>query len=135
MGKRNVKIHSKDTQGGGGEIPILLLLKSLLFSYIITGFFLLVLAFVLYRTGLSEKVVSVCIIGIYVAATFLAGFITGKKIGNRRFLWGLVEGCAYFFVLAAVSVCAGSGTGDISGSFATTFVLCAGGGMLGGMLS
>ena len=72
---------------------------------------------------------------IYVAATFFAGFMTGKKIRNRRFLWGLLEGCAYFLVLAAVSFAVGQGKTGIDTSFFTTLVLCAGGGMLGGMLS
>jgi putative membrane protein (TIGR04086 family) len=70
-----------------------------------------------------------------VAATFFAGFMTGKKIRNRRFLWGLLEGCAYFLVLAAVSFAVGQGKTGIDTSFFTTLVLCAGGGMLGGMLS
>ena len=72
--------------------PVIFLLKSLLFSYILTGALLVILAFLLYKLNLSEKIVSAAIIVIYVAATFFAGFMTGKKIRNRRFLWGLLEG-------------------------------------------
>lgn len=117
------------------RIPVIFLLKSLLFSYILTGALLVILAFLLYKLNLSEKIVSASIVVIYVAATFFAGFVTGKKIRNRRFLWGLLEGCAYFLVLAAVSFAAGQGKTGIGTSFFTTLVLCAGGGMLGGMLS
>ena len=39
-------------------IPVWFLLKSLLFSYILTGVMLVVLAFLLYKLGLSEKIVS-----------------------------------------------------------------------------
>ncbi len=62
---------------------ILFLLKCLLFSYILTGGFLLLLALFLYKFQLSEKVVSIAIIGIYVVAVFFAGFMTGKRMGSK----------------------------------------------------
>lgn len=122
-------------QGKTGDIPVLFLLKSLLFSYILTGSLLLLLALLLYKADLSQKVVSVCIIIIYVLATFFAGFITGRKLKNRKFLWGALMGAAYFLVLVAISLAVNRQPGVFSGSFLTTLVLCSGGGMLGGMLS
>lgn len=110
-------------------------LKCMLFSYILTGLLLLLLAFLLYKLRLSEKIVSIAIIVIYVAATFLAGWITGKKTKSRRFLWGLLMGGAYFLILAAVSLAVNHSVGSITDSVMTTFILCAGGGMLGGMMS
>lgn len=126
--------RTERNQGMEG-IPVVFLCKSLLFSYILTGVMLALLAFLLYRFGLSEKVVSGAVIVIYVAATLFAGFVTGKRIGNRRFLWGLLMGCAYFLILMLVSLIAGKGSVEIGNSFFTTLALCAGGGMLGGMLS
>lgn len=122
-------------QGRLGEIPVLFLLKSLLFSYILTGSLLLLLALLLYKANLSQKVVSICIIVIYVLATFFAGFITGKKLKNRRFLWGALMGAAYFLVLVVISLAVNRQPGILSSSFLTTLILCCGGGMLGGMLS
>ena len=120
---------------GREELPITFLLKSLLFSYILTGVLLAILALLLYKAGLDEKIVSAAIIAIYVGATFFAGFMAGKKIQSRKFIWGLLEGCAYFAVLALLSLATG-GEGSAPGhSFLTAFVLCAAGGMLGGMLS
>ncbi len=124
-----------DRQGKAGEFPALFLLKSLLFSYILTGGLLLLLALLLYKAGLSQKVVSVCIILIYVIATFFAGFITGKKLKNRKFLWGALMGTLYFVVLVVISLIVNRQPGILTGSFATTLILCGGGGMLGGMLS
>lgn len=118
-----------------GEIPVFFLLKTLLFSYLLTGGLLAVLAFFLYRLGLGEKAVSAAIIAIYVAATFFGGFAAGKKMKNRRFLWGLLMGTAYFLTLAAMSLAAGPGEMQLGNSFLTTLALCVGGGMLGGMLS
>lgn len=120
---------------GNGNIPVLFLLKSLLFSYIVTMILLLLLTFALYQFGLSEKVVTIIIIGIYVVSTFFAGFITGKKMETRKFLWGLLMGAAYFAVLLVISLIAGQSTGGLGDSVATTMVLCTAGGMLGGMLS
>lgn len=111
------------------------LVKSLLFSYILTATLLAVLAFLLYKLGLNEKTISIAIIVIYVAGTFFGGFVTGKKMGSRKFLWGLLMGTVYFLVLAVVSLCVGKGNIQLGSSFFTTLVICAGGGMLGGMLS
>ena len=44
-------------------------------------------------------------------------------------------GGLYFLVLLAVSLMVNGNVGDLGNSFLTTMVLCAGGGMLGGMLS
>lgn len=114
---------------------ILFMLKCLLFSYILTGGFLLLLAFLLYKLHLSEKIVHVFIILIYIATSFFAGFVTGKKKGKRKFFWGAVMGALYFVVLFAVSVIVNRSFPQLSVDFVTTVLLCAGGGMLGGMLS
>ena len=118
-----------------GNIPVLFLLKILLFSYILTGAFLALLAFLLYKVGLTENIVSIAIIAIYVLATFFAGFVVGKKLKNRKYLWGLLMGSAYFLVLAGVSMVLGDPAGHLGDSTVTTLVLCAAGGMLGGMVS
>ena len=115
--------------------PIFFLLKTLLFSYILTGILLAILAFLLYRLRLGEQAVTIAIIVIYVAATLFGGFVAGKRLKSRKFLWGLLVGAAYFTVLTLVSLAAGKGTIQLGNTFVTTLVLCAGGGMLGGMLS
>ena len=114
---------------------ILFTLKCLLFSYILTGGLLLLLAFLLYRLHLSEKVVNVCMILIYIATSFFAGFITGKKKGKRKFFWGAAMGALYFAVLFMVSVIVNRSFPQLSSDFITTILLCTGGGMRGGMLS
>lgn len=111
------------------------ILKALLCSYVMTGGLLLLLALLLYKFSLSEKIVSVSIIVIYVAASFLAGSIAGRKIGNRRFLWGFLMGLLYFLVLVAVSLLVNHSLKDVATNFFTVLVLCAAGGMLGGMQS
>lgn len=111
------------------------IIKCMLGAYILTAGLLLLLAFILYRFGLSEKVVSVCIIAIYIAVTFLAGLLAGKREGKRKFLWGLIMGVLYFGILTVVSLVVNKGVEDVTGNMLTVFFLCAGSGMLGGMVS
>ncbi len=118
-----------------GGIPVFFLMKSLLFSYILTTGLLLLLAFFLFKFELTERPVAIAIIAIYVVSTFFAGFVTGKKLQNRKFMWGLLMGIAYFVVLAVVSLAVKKSPDTLGNSFFTTLALCAGGGMLGGMIS
>lgn len=117
------------------KAPILFLGKSLIFSYIVTILLLLLLTLLVYKAGLTEKMVSIAMIAVYVIATFLTGFLVGKKMQNRKFLWGLLMGAAYFLILLLVSLVVNKDAGGLGNSVVTTLVLCAGGGMLGGMLS
>ena len=111
------------------------ILKCLLLSYLLTTGLLLLLALLLYRFELTEKVVSVCIIGIYILVTFLAGFLAEKREGSRKFLWGLLLGGLYFLILIVISLTVNQGMGEVGGNFFTVLILCCGSGMLGGMLS
>ena len=111
------------------------ILKCLLLSYLLTTGLLLLLALLLYRFELTEKVVSVCIIGIYILVAFLAGFLAGKREGSRKFLWGLLLGGLYFLILIVISLTVNQGMGEVGGNFFTVLILCCGSGMLGGMLS
>ena len=111
------------------------ILKCLLLSYLLTTGLLLLLALMLYQFDFSEKIVSICIIIIYIIVTFLAGFLFGKREGNRKFLWGLLMGGIYFLVLILVSLIVNHGASGINGNFLTVLILCGASGMLGGMLS
>ncbi len=119
---------------GSGE-GVIFMLKCLLISYVLTAGLLLLLALMLYRFGLKENIVNICIIGIYITVTFLAGMIAGKRAQSRRFLWGLLMGVLYFIVLAGVSFAVNRSIQEVANNFVTVFLLCAGSGMLGGMVS
>lgn len=114
---------------------VIFIIKCMLGAYILTAGLLLLLAFMLYRFGLSEKVVSICIIAVYIIVTFLAGLLAGKREGRKKFLWGLMMGVLYFAILVIVSLVVNRGLEDVAGNLMTVFFLCAGSGMLGGMVS
>ena len=123
------------TRKEGMETDYMVPAKNLILAYILTLIILLILAFLLYKVGLTEKTVSVCMIVTYVASTFAAGFLTGKKLKKMKFLWGLAVGAVYFVVLVVLSLIGGRAGNMFGKDFVTTLLLCAGGGMLGGMVS
>lgn len=115
--------------------PVIRVLVCLLFGYLITGVMLLLLAVLLYKMHLSEQVVSIGIIVIYVASALVSGYIAGKKAGSRKYLWGLLQGGLYFVVLLIMTMLVNHSVSDFGSNLITTLLLCAGSGMLGGMLA
>ena len=111
------------------------MLKSPLVSYIITGVLLVVLAMLLYRLELNEKTVSASIVAIYVLSTLAGGFILGKLMKVKRYIWGLGLGVVYFALLLLITLGVYRGLNGDGANLLTTFILCAGGGMAGGMIS
>lgn len=128
------KIKRKEKDVRTGRIPVILG-KCLLAAYLLTGGALLLLALLLYRFQLSGQAVNIGIVVIYTAAAFLAGFFAGKGTGERRFLWGLLAGTLYFVLLALLTLLVNHEFKDFGNHFFTTLMICAGSGMLGGMLS
>ncbi len=117
------------------DAGVMWVLKSLLVSYILTGVLLLLLAVALYKLELNEKAVSAAIVAIYIVSTLIGGIIIGKFARVRRYLWGLGLGISYFALLLLITLGVYRTLNGDAANLVTTFVLCAGGGMAGGMLS
>lgn len=110
-------------------------LKMLLMAYIISGLFIMLLAFLLYKFRLPDELVNIGIIVIYCVSNFLTGFLAGKSKKTKKFLWGFGIGCLYFGLLTVISLVFGESVAVLSNHFLTTYLLCIGCGMLGGMLA
>lgn len=117
------------------DSKVMWVLKSLLASYVVTGILLLLLAMALYKLELNEKAVSAAIVAIYIMATLIGGIIIGKFAKVKRFLWGLGLGIGYFALLLLITLGVYHSLNGDGINLMTTFILCAGGGMAGGMLS
>lgn len=117
------------------KIKVIWWIKSLLASYIVTGILLLVLTFFMYKFELNEKIVSAAIVGIYVVSTLIGGMIIGKLTKSKRYLWGMVLGIIYFVLLLLITLGVYRTLNGDSVSIVTSLILCAGGGMTGGMIS
>lgn len=111
------------------------ILKGLLLSYMVSGICILILAFLLYQFRLPKQIIGIGVTIIYIISTFLGGFMLGKSMKQKKYLWGLILGLGYFFILVLISLITNGGFQNLSGNFWLTFILCGGSGMLGGMLS
>ncbi|MCR1843203.1 TIGR04086 family membrane protein [Murimonas intestini] len=114
---------------------VMVVLKSLMISYVVTGILLLILAALLFKLELDEGKVTIGIIAVYIISSFLGGWIAGKGVESRKFMWGLIVGCAYFVMLTIISLLANQSLQAEPWQLITTFLMCMGGGMLGGMLA
>lgn len=114
---------------------VMWMLKSILASYIVTAVLLLILALLLYKLELGEKVVSAGIVSIYILSTLIGGLIIGKIAQTRRFIWGISLGIIYFLLLLLITLGVYREIATDTSNLITTFVLCIGGGMIGGMIS
>lgn len=114
---------------------LLSLLLGLAVAAAVTLVFISILAFVMLRTEMAAEFSSAGAIVISVLSCFAGGFVCGKKNRKKRFLWGLGCGLLYFFVLMIIRLAGGEENGETAVSLVTSFLYCAGSGMLGGMLS
>ena len=128
-------MEKKTGKGQGMEKKAVDILKALLCAYVMTGILLLILTVLLYKAGLSEENINAGIILTYVISTFSGGFVIGKLAGVKKFLWGLLLGIMYFVLLLLISLGIYLSLQSVLMNLVTTFLLCAGGGMLGGMVS
>lgn len=111
------------------------LLKSLVAAALVTAALLLALAFLLLKLQLGVQKTEIGILAVYVLSCLCGGWYCGRKMGRRKFLWGTAVGVLYFLLLLLVSGMSEQSFQSGLAQSAAAFVLCSGGGMLGGMVS
>lgn len=109
-------------------------LKIVVFTYIVTGLLLFLLAFLMNKFDLVDNMINIGIIIIMILCTLIGGMLGGKVGKKKRWLHGLIVGVIYFLVLVTMSTIMNEG-GKMTQSFFTTFMMCAGSSTLGAMLS
>lgn len=113
--------------------------KTLFLMYFISGILLVILALFLYKFDLSEAVIKIGTIAVYIVSGFIGGYFIGKQMQEKKYLWGLVAGSAYFLLLLLLSLVAKQGMGmELFADpvkILATLMLCAVSGMAGGMFS
>lgn len=110
-------------------------LKGLIAAYLITIILLFVIAVAVYKIGMSDTVLNGLITAVYILATFLGGFITGKKVQERKFVWGAVFGLMYILIAVTLSAVTGGAGDGATVPRVTKCIMCVAGGMLGAMLA
>ncbi len=111
------------------------ILKGLMGAYFLTALLLCLLAFLLFKFDLQERMVGAGITVVYILSCFFGGCIVGKGARQQKYLWGALTGVVYFLLLVGVSCVVERGISMSLPRLITTFALCLGGGMLGGMLA
>jgi len=111
------------------------LIKAVLISGIITAIILFILSLLLYKVNIGDNIIKIGVVVTYIVSCFVGGFLSGKGIRERKFLWGLICGGIYVAIILMISlVLGGQKDGNIV-NYMTTVLLCLGSGMLGGMIS
>lgn len=110
------------------------ILKGIVLAYILSALALVILAFLMYQWDIPDSAVRGGILFSYVVSCFISGMAVSRQHAERKYLWGLLMGAAYFAILWIVSMIVNKEafTG-IPGIF-PAMALCLLGGMLGGML-
>ena len=112
-----------------------ILVKGLIISYAVTGLLLAILAFAVFKLHLTESMADLAIIAIYVIVTFLGAFVVGKRVKERKYLWGLILGVVYIAIITAAAFAISHAFHVPNTADITTALLCVGGGLVGGMIS
>lgn len=113
----------------------LYMIRTLLISYIVTGLLLMVLAFSLYKWNLTQSKIDLGILAVYLVSNLIGGFVIGRQMRERKFIWGLISGVLYFLLLLLVTFLVYHNIQSEMKEVIMTLLICAGGGMLGGMIS
>lgn len=119
--------------GRGKAVGVLL--QGLVLAGVISMAVLLILAFVMLKLQPDTGKIEVGIMVIYGLSCFFGGWYSGRKMGRRKYLWGLAVGLLYFVLLFAVS---GMSDKELQPELVhslTALALCSVGGMLGGMVA
>ena len=108
---------------------------SLLAGYFVTLTGVIVLALLLFFFQISEDAVNIGVIVVYILSSFVSGFLMGKQLKVRKFIWGMLVGILYYFILILISFGAKNSFNALEQELITAFVICMGSGTLGGMVS
>lgn len=119
---------------GGGKTAAAIL-RGLVLACFVTVVILLILAFVMLKLRPDAGKTEIGILLTYVLSCFVGGWYIGRKAEKKKFLWGLLLGALYFLLLFAISAMGERAVQSDLLQSLTALILCAGGGMAGGMLA
>ena len=74
-------------------------LKNLCLEFLFTIILLTILSLILSLTSANETIINPSIIFISAFSILIGSFFTGKRIGNKGILIGILQGFSYMFIL------------------------------------
>lgn len=107
--------------------------KIIVITYILTGVLLFIMALLMLKLDLNDSQINLGVIIVMIISTFIGGLIAAKTFKERRFIYGAIVGVIYFLVLLIISMLMHKDN-KLAQSTLTMFLMCIGGGTIGGML-
>ena len=80
------------------------LLKMLLLAYGVSAIMLIILAFILFQFRPGSGFIGGAVIVTYIFSTLFGGYLLGRRVKDKRFIWGIGFGALYFVVLFLISL-------------------------------
>lgn len=115
--------------------PILPFAKILGLSYLLTALLLLAVSFLLYQFHLSDSQLTIAANIIYALSCFFGGFLSGKLMKRRKFIWGLLFGVIYLLILVLLSFLIHKSILNGFPHLLIVLGICCAGGFLGSVVS
>lgn len=112
----------------------MIMLRSAIASWILTAIAAAVLAFMAFLLHFNDGIINAGVVFINILACFFGGFMAGKGIKEKKYLWGLIVGALYFALMLSCSCIFSSESNGSAAAAITSALICLGSGMLGGML-
>lgn len=113
----------------------LAMIKILLAEIVVSIILLLIAAYVTLKMSPSDEFISYLVIAIYVIASLTGGFIAGKIMERKKFIWGFVAGALYVAIILGVTMIVKGNISTGSVGLVKMIVPSIAGGMFGGMIS
>lgn len=134
MAKTKHKIKRPKMSQSKNNTLLLSLTKGLVFGYMITAFFFILMAFILTYTNMLNNPThqNVVLIIVTVIAVIVAGLKTARSYKDTGWLWGGTCGLLYFIIFFIISYLV-RGNISISSNGLSMLLLCLGSGALGGV--
>lgn len=112
----------------------MIMLRSAIVSWLLTVVAAVVLAFIAFMFHFTDGNINAGVVIINILACFIGGFMAGKGLKEKKYLWGLMLGALYFVFLLSCSCLFSPENNGSAVAGMTSALICLGSGMLGGML-
>lgn len=111
----------------------LAIIKGVLWSYVWTAALFMIAALLLTYTSFDMKHIPLITLITTLTSVFIAGFITARSAASKGWIWGMIAGGLYAFILCIINV-ATKRPLIFNRQMWTLWFMALGGGTLGGML-
>lgn len=126
--KMSLKAEDKDSVKS-----YLVMIKALIMALLLSLILVIAYALLLSFTALSDATMSIATQSITIISIVFSSIYAGKKIGNKGWIYGLILGLAFIFILTPINILLGQ-TINIDKLFAAKTLMGSTVGLIGGII-